>query len=140
MRNVALMLLKKGDKYLVEKFYDEVDKVYFYKLIGGGIEENEKPQEALKREIKEELNSDINILSEFVVIEEKLRYKGIERHIKAYIFEAEFKDLKDYNFLQKFIYSPEGKFLSIAMWKSLEEIQEEKIELYPKKLLELLNK
>jgi len=138
MRKVALALIKRGDKYLVEKFYDEVDKVYFYKLIGGAIEEGETPKEALSREFMEELKSKICEIKNFAVILDKVKYNGTDREIEAHILEANFEDEYDSRFTQKFIYSLEGKFLSIAMWKSLDEIKSENLILYPRSLIELL--
>jgi len=135
MREVALGLIKKGDKYLVEKFYDEVGKVYFYKLIGGGIEERKTPEEALRREFLEELKSETDILSALKPVEDDFTYKGTKRRIKAHVFEAKFRDEENYDFVQKFIYSPEGKFLSVAMWKTPDEILAEKLDFYPRPLL-----
>lgn len=132
MRKVALAIIRKNDKYLVEKFRDKVSAVYFYKLMGGGIEAGETPQKALLREIKEELKSDITILSEPLICEDEFTYLGIKREIKAYIMEARFNEERDYGFTQKFVYSPQGDFLSIAMWKTLSEIKEEGLELYPR--------
>ncbi|GAB4029379.1 MAG: hypothetical protein Fur0012_03650 [Elusimicrobiota bacterium] len=140
MRKVALAIIRKKDKYLVEKFRDEFPAVYFYKLMGGGIEDGESPQKALCREIKEELKSDITILSKLLICEDSFTYLGIRREIKAYIMEARFNNERDYEFTQKFVYSPQGDFLSIAMWKTLSEIKEEGLVLYPRPLKEKLMK
>ncbi len=139
MRKVALAIIRKNGRYLVEKFKDKASGLYFYKLMGGGIEENESPQNALAREIKEELKSDINIISEPLIYKDSFLYLGIQREIEAYIMEANFRQERDYAFTQKFVYSPEGIFLSIAMWKSPAEIIAEKLELYPRPVLERLS-
>jgi ADP-ribose pyrophosphatase YjhB (NUDIX family) len=60
-KNHALILVKQGDKYILGK------KKHFYpsdfaRMIGGGINEGEIPQDAAVRELKEELNTDIKLL------------------------------------------------------------------------------
>lgn len=138
MRQVALAIIRKKEKYLVEKYKDDISGTYFYKFMGGGIEEGETPQKALEREIREELKSEIISISEPQICEDEFTYLGIKREIKAFLMEAEFKNEDDYDFSQKLVYSPEGKFLSIAMWKSIEEIKAEGLELYPRPMAEKL--
>lgn len=140
MRKVSLAIIEKNGKYLVEKFYDKVANCYFYKLIGGGIEQGETPAAALMREFKEELSCEIDLIEELNTITDSFEYLGIHREVEATIIRARFKKEEDSNFRQKFIYSPQGTFLSIAMWKSPQEIQEEKLELYPRPIIEKLLK
>lgn len=138
MRKVALAIIEKNGRYLVEKFKDKLSGYYFYKLMGGGIEENETPKSALTREIKEELKSDIEIISDPIVYKDSFLYLGIQREVEAYVMQANFKQKSDYAFTQKFVYSPQGFFLSIATWKSTNEIIEEKLELYPRPVIKIL--
>jgi len=50
-------VIKKGEKFLFEKRRDDEDNyANLWAFRGGGIEENETPQDALVREMAEELN------------------------------------------------------------------------------------
>ena len=49
LRKIALGIAKKDNKVLVEKGHDKIEKIDFYRCLGGGIEENETPLEAVKR-------------------------------------------------------------------------------------------
>jgi 8-oxo-dGTP diphosphatase len=54
---VIVVLIKNGDKYLITKSPKWHDS---WILMGGHIENNEKPEEALTREVKEETGVDVN--------------------------------------------------------------------------------
>jgi len=64
-----------------------------YKLPGGGIEENEEPEEAFKREVLEETGCEVEIIKYLGTIEE---YKSLENFKQiSYVFVG--KVLKDTN-------------------------------------------
>lgn len=56
---VAAIIIKDGKIFATQRGYGEFKG--FWEFPGGKIESGECPQEALKREIKEELNADISI-------------------------------------------------------------------------------
>ena len=57
-----------------------------YKLIGGGIENGEKPSDGFKREVFEETGCKINIIHEIGIVEEYISMKSIKQI--SYIFVA----------------------------------------------------
>ena len=60
-------LVLKGSKILVYKVEDKVKKKSFYRLIGGHIEFGESASNALKREFKEEIGEEIQIVQKLVL-------------------------------------------------------------------------
>lgn len=50
----------KGDKFVVLK--NEKSKNYKYEIAGGGVEDGETGEQAIKREILEELNMNVNVV------------------------------------------------------------------------------
>src|SRR3989338_11670002 len=57
--DVAICILQRGNKYLIQKRPSRGLLADLWEFPGGKIEKGEKPQEALKRELKEELDIDI---------------------------------------------------------------------------------
>ncbi|MBK7957003.1 MAG: (deoxy)nucleoside triphosphate pyrophosphohydrolase [Bacteroidetes bacterium] len=67
---VVAAVIQKGDEFLcVQRNYSKYDYISFkYEFPGGKVEENETEEEALKREISEELSLIINIKSHFITV------------------------------------------------------------------------
>lgn len=81
---VALVLFRdeQGNVLLNHRFDHQQMVEDIWEIIGGGIEENEQPVDAIKREIKEELGYKID--------EEKDCLKFISDFEEAYLFTAKF--------------------------------------------------
>ncbi len=97
-----------------------------WSLFGGGIEKDESPEEALKREVLEEIGIEIDSISliETIPITQKVKEK--EFPIKIYLFKAETKN----NQITKLT---EGKE---AAWFNIDEILEKDLVPNLKLLLE----
>lgn len=124
LRKVALGIAKKGNEILVEKGYDKTKQIDFYRCLGGGIEANETPLEAVKREFKEELNVDIIVNKELGTIDSHFVYNGKNGHELVYLFDITIpeKSLKEkYEILDNDI-SSIGNWISIDEFKSGEKI------------------
>ncbi|MDD3777911.1 MAG: NUDIX domain-containing protein [Patescibacteria group bacterium] len=118
IRNIAVVIIKHNDRILVSPNYDEEKDWHFFRLLGGGIEFRESAQEALEREIKEELGREIVNISLLEVSENIFQYQKRLGHEICFIFKADFKDKADYNIEEfQILDQPKRK----AIWVKLNE-------------------
>ena len=132
IRPIVLGMVKKDNKVLVSKGYDEVKDEIFYRSIGGGIEFLENSKDALKREFKEELNVEI-IVGEFLGISENIfTYNGKNAHELILFYDVEIKD-EDYK--EKF-HIIDDKCETDAVWIDVKKFINRELKIYPEKVLE----
>ncbi|ANU10993.1 hypothetical protein BBH88_12085 [Planococcus antarcticus DSM 14505] len=108
----------------------------FYWPLGGTIELWEPSANALKREFKEEIGADIQIVRSLNVLENIYALKEQTFHEITLIYEVEFEERhlleRDY-----FVVTGAGK-KTTAKWVSLEELSLQETTLYPVVLLDLI--
>ena len=106
-----------------------------YALIGGRVEIEEKSEETIKREIKEELGKDIKITEYISTIENFFEIKGSKYHEIMFVYGIEFinEEDKKIDYVMKNI---EGKDYLQYEWIELDRIEE--YTLLPKVLKEVL--
>lgn len=90
-RKVALLLFYDGNGNILlnhrkDNLHENED---VWEIIGGGIEKNEEPIDAIKREIREELDYKID--------EEKDELKFVEKFDDAHIFRANFPGFENFS-------------------------------------------
>ena len=91
----AFALFQKDGKVLMHEIFEQ-GKLIGYRLPGGHIEFGEKSDEAVIREIKEELNADAVNVSLISVEENIFVYEGQPGHEIVFVYETEFKDKSFY--------------------------------------------
>jgi NADH pyrophosphatase NudC (nudix superfamily) len=96
IRPVALLAAIKNNKILVIDGHNYNKHEDFYRLIGGGIEFGETGAEALKREVKEEINVEIKNVKYLGLIENVFNYEGKDMHEIILLYKADFKDKNIY--------------------------------------------
>lgn len=96
IRGLAVALIKRDNQVLVSPGHDQAKGLDFYRLLGGGIEFGETSLEAVKREIKEELNAELKNIKLLEVVENIFSYNGQPGHEFSFIYEAEFLEQKLY--------------------------------------------
>jgi len=96
IRPIALLVVIKNNKILVINTHDFKKNEDFYRLVGGGIDFGETGIEALKREVKEEINAEIKNIKYLGLIENIFNYEGKEMHEIGLVYKAEFKDKEIY--------------------------------------------
>lgn len=98
IRPLAVAVIKKNNKVLVIKGYDEKKKEVFYRLIGGGIEFGERGEETVKREFMEEFGFEPVNIRYLKTVENIFIFNGHKGHEIVLVYEAKLPDhLKDKN-------------------------------------------
>lgn len=82
---VCAAVIKKGNTYFCAQRKDQGELAKKWEFPGGKIELGETREAALKREIKEELNTDITVKRFILTVEHQ--YKGF--HLTMHAFECE---------------------------------------------------
>jgi len=123
----SLCIIEKDGKILACKGYDSVKKETFFHLVGGTVKFREKVKEALRREIREELNSEIENLRFITIIENIFTYEGKKAHEICFIYKGDLlnKEVYERNHIQ---IDTEG---FPAEWISISDILKGKVKLYP---------
>ena len=137
IRPVALCVFLNNDRIFVFEGYDKVKDEVFYRPLGGGIEFGETAEDAVRRELKEEINAEVGELRYLGLLENIYTFNGKPYHEIVILFDGALVDSRLYD--QAVIVGEEANGDTIrAMWKRLDEFGEEKSILYPPGLLELL--
>jgi ADP-ribose pyrophosphatase YjhB (NUDIX family) len=88
-RQAALCLFRRGDTFLVAEIIDPVDGHILHRPPGGGIEAGETPEEAVRREVLEELGIRLTGLRSLGAVDHIWCWKGRELHERAWLFAAD---------------------------------------------------
>jgi len=92
IRTIVIGIFRRGDQLLVCEGFDKVKENYYYRPPGGSIKFGERAEEALKREIQEELGAEIDIWLYRGSLENIFVCDGIKGHEIVLIYEAKFRD------------------------------------------------
>jgi 8-oxo-dGTP pyrophosphatase MutT (NUDIX family) len=136
IRPIALCVFRQDDRMLVFEGYDPVKQQTFYRPLGGGIEFGETSEEAVRREIKEELGSEIAELRLLDTLDNIFVFNGKPGHEIVRIYEGHLKDRALYARAELSVTEANGETIKVV-WKRLAEFNSQ-TPLYPDGLLELL--
>ena len=125
----AMCIFQKDGKILVSKHFDKVKNEYFYRVLGGGVNFSETSGAGVRREIQEELLSDIENLKLLDVIENIFTFEGSAGHEISFLYSGDLVRKELYS--QNTIHVVEDTYQFDAEWIDLNDILSGEIPLYP---------
>ncbi len=134
IRFVVLCVFRHGDRILVGSAYDDVKEQEFLRPLGGSVEFGETAQEALCREMREELHAEISNPVQLGVLESIFTCNGGPGHEVVAVFDAQLVDRTLYDMERVPLF--EELWGTEARWIDLSDPPE--MPLYPDGLLDLL--
>jgi ADP-ribose pyrophosphatase YjhB (NUDIX family) len=132
-------IFRKGDRLLALHVVDPTDGRKIYIPPGGGVEFGEDTASALRREMREELNTEIKEPVLVGVLENRFTFAGKTAHEIVFVYEAEFPDRSRYGVESFEITECDGtKFL--ATWIDFTGADPQAPPIYPEGLIAMLRK
>jgi ADP-ribose pyrophosphatase YjhB (NUDIX family) len=136
IRPKVVCVFRRGDEILVGSHYDRVKEERFYGPPGGGIEFQEYAVDALRREMREELDAELADVALLGVIENVFTHQGRPKHEIAFVYHARFADASFYD--QDEIMGDEGGEPYPVKWMPLAHFGPGGPPLYPTGVYDLL--
>jgi 8-oxo-dGTP pyrophosphatase MutT (NUDIX family) len=139
IRPLAICVFRNRGRILVNQSHDPVKAETFYRPLGGGIEFGETSMDTVCRELKEELNVEVDrgSLTYLGTVENIFTFLGNPHHELILIYDGALKESGLYD--QAVIVGQEANGEEIrAEWKDINDFGPGKSILYPTGLLELL--
>jgi ADP-ribose pyrophosphatase YjhB (NUDIX family) len=93
-RQAALCVIRKGRAFLVAEIYDAHGGTRLHRPPGGGIEQDESPAQAVRRELFEQLGIVLTCVEHIGTIDHTWRWKSREIRERAWIFLARAADCR----------------------------------------------
>lgn len=138
VRPLVVCVFRHGDNILVAEGHDSVKREVFYRPLGGTIEFEERSQDALARELREELGAEVNSLRYLGTLENIFTYDGKPGHEIVLVYDGLFAERSMYARAELKGREYDGTTFKVV-WKSLAEFRAGAARLYPDGLLALLS-
>ena len=135
IRAITIALFVHEGRFLVGECYDPTKAQTFYRPLGGAIEFGEHSIEALRREVREEVNAEITDIRYLGTMENIYIFDGTPGHEIVQVYDATFTDPAIYE--RDAFMGDEGGNPFIATWMAPDEFNDV-TPVYPAGLLEFL--
>lgn len=136
IRALAICIFRRRDKILVFEGHDPLKNQTFYRPLGGGIEFGERSDEALRREMMEELKAEVADLKYLGTLENIFVFNGKAGHEIVQVYDGRLVNSGLYEQAEISGTEADGGHFK-ALWKQLDEFNPQ-TPLYPDGLLEML--
>ena len=140
IRPKAICIIRNREKLLLEYSKWPTEKDIFYIPLGGQIKYGEYGEDTIRREIMEEIGAEIVDVHYLGTIENIFKAKDEIGHEIVFVYEAQFVDKSFYekDVIEGLETEIEPPLPIVAYWKTLAEIDQERVPLYPDRLRDLL--
>jgi ADP-ribose pyrophosphatase YjhB (NUDIX family) len=137
IRPVAIGIFRRADSILVGHGDDTQKGERYCRPPGGAIEFGERAADALRREIREEVHTEITEPTLLGVLENTFQLEGVPKHELVFVFDTAFSDDALYQLAEVPLFEPgwHGRLT----WEPIGAFRRGRIPLYPDGLLSLLN-
>lgn len=139
IRAKAICIFRDGRRILVRDAFDPTKNELFYCPPGGGIEFGESSEEALRREIREELGTEIENPRLLGVLENIFIFNGEKGHEIVFIYDAQLVKRSLYD-VDQFKGCESNSETFNAIWLDIDSIGPQTPPVYPNGILDLLKK
>lgn len=133
----ALGLVWRGDALLASEIPDDKGNVKGIRPLGGTVEFGENWQDALKREILEELGAEVTLSGPPIVLENIYSHHGVTGHEIIFLSNISFVDEALYA-RNEILFSEDDGMIWKARWFKIDKLVKSGPELFPSGLLEKL--
>ena len=137
-RQAALCIFRREDVFLVAEIRDPLTGVVLHRPPGGGIEEGESPEAAVRREVEEELGIRLTGLRLLCNVDHVWFWKGREVRERAWLFLASSSDDERLSRGETPDLVEAGGERIKTLWRFIKDDSEAHPSLCPVNLLELL--
>jgi ADP-ribose pyrophosphatase YjhB (NUDIX family) len=137
IRPVALCAFRRGDKVLAFEAFDGVKQQRFRRFPGGGIEFGETAEAAVRREMREELDTELADVRLLGVVDSLFEFQGQPGHEHVFVFEASFPQPERYHSLEAFRMADHGGWLDMG-WVPVDQLRDPLVPLVPEEVVDLL--
>ncbi|HEX9654436.1 MAG TPA: NUDIX domain-containing protein [bacterium] len=138
IRVIAICAIRSGKGILVFEGFDSVKDTFFYRPLGGGVEPGETSEEAVTREILEEVGLELRAVRLLGVLENLFHLEGDPHHEIVFVYEGHFRD-ELANQRDEFIVKEDNGYTSRATWRDLSSF-DDRHRLVPEELLGILQR
>lgn len=134
----ALGLHWRNGRLLAAEVYDDHGRVIGVRPLGGSVEFGERSEAAVRREFKEELGIDVDIVGGPLIVENLYQHEGTNGHEVVFVFEVGFPSTEFHDDDHIVFHESDGT-PAVARWYGLEELDLDGYpSLYPKGLKSIL--
>jgi 8-oxo-dGTP pyrophosphatase MutT (NUDIX family) len=139
IRPLALALVIDGRRLLVETGTDTAKGERFFRLLGGGIEFGETGEQALRRELLEEIGAEVAEAEYLETLENIFTYLGDPGHELCRVYRVRFAEQRLYE-RDEFERLDQDPGEERTLWMRVEPFLDHAERIYPDGVVELLER